>query len=207
MQGSAAQETSQVTVAETNELEELHDMIYGKAGRQSSVPLGTYVKFECARDNHEIAEQGRCERAARDLIRSQKAQAQYAATQEKRAKIRGRNANAVKELMEVNAEHAQMIRATKMEWDLERERQREKLAAMTREKVIQARANDSRLDASEEAAAEEARQQGTQARVARTLAVQSFRENLMKERRERVETTRAETSRAATDRVSLVGTR
>jgi hypothetical protein len=209
MQGetSAAEQTSQATVAESHKLKELHNMIYGNMSREYSVPLATYVKFEVCRENHDKAEQARCERAERDQIRTEKARAQYEATQERRAKVRGRNSNATKELMERNLEHSQMIRATKLEWDRERERERERLAAITREKVLKARANDSRLDASEELAAEEARQQGTQARLASRLALQSFRENLIKERQERVEHTRAQTSRAAVDRVSLVGSR
>jgi hypothetical protein len=110
MQGetSAAEQTSQATVAESHELKELHDMIYGNMSRESSVPLATYVKFEVCRENHDKAEQARCERAERDQIRTEKARAQYEATQERRAKVRGRNSNATKELMERNLEHSQM---------------------------------------------------------------------------------------------------
>ena len=106
--------SSQASDAESYEVQQLQSMFSsgsGFSGRGSSIPVGLYVKFEVSMDNRQKAEEARRDRQKRDQIRMDKARRQYEETQERRAKVLGRNATVKQEMVERNLEQGKMARA------------------------------------------------------------------------------------------------
>lgn len=191
---------------EQREIDELHEMLGRASARGSAVPVGLYVKFEVSLENRDKAEQARREREQRDLVRIEKARLLYEATQERRNKVRGKNASAMRELNARNLDQGQQIRTHKQAWEEIRQRDKEKLLADNRLKCEKGRANDARLDALEEAADEEERREATIARQSRIVAAKSFKSNLTAAKKERAAVVRVETQRAVSSRLAEVGT-
>ena len=166
-----------------------------------------YVKFEVSMDNRQKAEEARRDRQKRDQIRMDKARRQYEETQERRAKVLGRNATVKQEMVERNLEQGKMVRAHKAAWEHLRQEAREQLFSETKKKVQAARSNDARLDELEAAADMAERNQATEERNARTLAARTFRANLAKSKRERAHEQREHEQRALSHRIKSVTTR
>lgn len=188
---------------ETTEIKELHQLFSGGApsGRGSTIPVGLFVKYEVSLENRTKAEEARRAREMRDQERVDKAQAQYEETQARRTRIRGRSNYAVKEVLERNQMTGAEVRAHKQALEMARQRKEDELNAITKMRVDKARSNDGRLDALEDGYDEAERQEGQRARIARSLAAQTFRTNLAAEKKERAETTRENTQRAVSQRL------
>ena len=192
--------------AEQLELDELHKLLFSgqRSARGSTVPVGLFVKYEVSIENRNKAEQARKEREHRDQIRMEKAKAQYQETQDRRNKVRGKNAGAMRELNERNLEQGQQIRAHKQAWEEIRQRDRQKFLEENKLKCEKGRANDARLDALEEATDEAERREATAARQNRMVAAQTFKVNLIQAKKDRVAIVR-EGQRAFSSRLAEVG--
>jgi hypothetical protein len=177
---------------EQREIADLHDLFGGARG--SPIPVGLYVKFEVSNENLAKAEQARKEREMRNHIREENQKFVNLTTAERKAKVSGKSTQAMHDYKDARLEAGRELRASKAEWDLLREKEKQKLATEVKVKVDHARGNDKRLDGLEESAHEAARKQATEARRARIQAARSFRTNLTSEKKERVQNTRAQIS-------------
>ena len=181
---------------EQKELEELQDLFSGS--RESPIAAGVYARYKQSLDNLAKAGRAREERRQRDALRLQIAEQQYQVSQERRAKVRGRNERARRDMITQNLERGEMIRQQRMILNEQLGQQRDALHAIVRAKVEEGKGGfnslDSRLDAQEEAAAAAVREVHAQERQERHLEARRLKRQQSAQLKVQAESLREQTA-------------
>jgi hypothetical protein len=175
------------------------------SARESPLIAGVYARYRVSQQKSNAAEIARVERLMRDEMREQNAMQQYEESQQRRARVRGRNEKARNDLMRFNLEGGRRIREQRELISEQVEQQRQQFHADVQARVALGRKGgngddteyatlDARLDAQEEEEAEALRQEHARAKREHQLALQTNRHRMSTKNKEQADHLRRETS-------------
>ena len=194
---SGASEEELKRFAEDEELADLQDLFSGQ--RESPVAAGMFARYQWSQDNLAKAMQARAERSARDEEREEMRIQQYEETQDRRNRMRGRNAAVKNELIARNLEGGNMGRQEREDNNRFIEERKQQWHEELRERLEIAAGGfgniNERLAAQEAEADRMEREESSREKQARMDHINSFRKMTAEKNKEAADTLRETTER------------
>ena len=137
---------------EQDEVNELKELFGSSPTRESNLPVGAYSRFTVQFDNNQAAKKFREEKDARKQTREAETEARKAKAAElvqadRSTIVQIRQVRAHKKGVKLKAKREQ--RALEAQWELTRNQRQEEYEAMARDRVIEGKSADARMDKAE----------------------------------------------------------